>query len=203
MSSPNPLTRQLVIDAGSHGAGRGGHRHADALSVQLAVNGQPLLIDPGTFAYVDSNGERNRFRGTAGHNTAQVDDLSQAEPSGPFGWEDLPSVSVDRWVTGKTFDLFVGSHRGYCRLRHPVRHRRYVFYSKPNFWLIRDVLEGDGVHRLEVSWHFAPGSLSPIPGGATFVNGEQAALADRKSTRLNSSHGYISYAVFCLKKKNN
>src|SRR2546422_3510356 len=26
-------------------------------------------------------------------------------------------------------------------------------------------------------------------------------LGDRKSTRLNSSHGYISYAVFCLKKK--
>src|SRR5687768_18143323 len=26
-------------------------------------------------------------------------------------------------------------------------------------------------------------------------------LEDRKSTRLNSSHGYISYAVFCLKKK--
>src|SRR2546422_6014104 len=26
-------------------------------------------------------------------------------------------------------------------------------------------------------------------------------LVDRKSTRLNSSHGYISYAVFCLKKK--
>src|SRR2546422_7980667 len=28
-----------------------------------------------------------------------------------------------------------------------------------------------------------------------------AAELDRKSTRLNSSHGYISYAVFCLKKK--
>src|SRR2546429_4945323 len=28
------------------------------------------------------------------------------------------------------------------------------------------------------------------------------SLLDRKSTRLNSSHGYISYAVFCLKKKN-
>src|SRR5256884_2681487 len=28
-----------------------------------------------------------------------------------------------------------------------------------------------------------------------------ASLRDRKSTRLNSSHGYISYAVFCLKKK--
>src|SRR2546429_6359631 len=29
-----------------------------------------------------------------------------------------------------------------------------------------------------------------------------AGNKDRKSTRLNSSHGYISYAVFCLKKKN-
>src|SRR2546429_774125 len=29
----------------------------------------------------------------------------------------------------------------------------------------------------------------------------EAVNADRKSTRLNSSHGYISYAVFCLKKK--
>src|SRR2546422_7611105 len=35
--------------------------------------------------------------------------------------------------------------------------------------------------------------------------GEHARLErrDRKSTRLNSSHGYISYAVFCLKKKKN
>src|SRR2546429_1329176 len=31
----------------------------------------------------------------------------------------------------------------------------------------------------------------------------QSSLRDRKSTRLNSSHGYISYAVFCLKKKKN
>src|SRR5687768_17805454 len=30
---------------------------------------------------------------------------------------------------------------------------------------------------------------------------EEVEAADRKSTRLNSSHGYISYAVFCLKKK--
>src|SRR2546422_8738781 len=30
---------------------------------------------------------------------------------------------------------------------------------------------------------------------------KNAARLDRKSTRLNSSHGYISYAVFCLKKK--
>src|SRR5687768_18187028 len=32
--------------------------------------------------------------------------------------------------------------------------------------------------------------------------GFEICYGDRKSTRLNSSHGYISYAVFCLKKKN-
>src|SRR5687768_18148737 len=38
--------------------------------------------------------------------------------------------------------------------------------------------------------------------GARFLEGDRGAARDRKSTRLNSSHGYISYAVFCLKKKN-
>src|SRR5690348_17411890 len=33
------------------------------------------------------------------------------------------------------------------------------------------------------------------------IDGEQARWTDRKSTRLNSSHPSISYAVFCLKKK--
>src|SRR5687768_18276026 len=36
-------------------------------------------------------------------------------------------------------------------------------------------------------------------GGA--VKNKRGEVRDRKSTRLNSSHGYISYAVFCLKKK--
>src|SRR5205809_5250880 len=37
----------------------------------------------------------------------------------------------------------------------------------------------------------------------TFLESPQLVHGlDRKSTRLNSSHGYISYAVFCLKKKN-
>src|SRR2546422_6866464 len=35
------------------------------------------------------------------------------------------------------------------------------------------------------------------------LQGGAGSAADRKSTRLNSSHGYISYAVFCLKKKKN
>src|SRR5687768_18122419 len=42
------------------------------------------------------------------------------------------------------------------------------------------------------------GSRGAVPGRARPL---VARAQDRKSTRLNSSHGYISYAVFCLKKK--
>src|SRR5260221_9964688 len=44
------------------------------------------------------------------------------------------------------------------------------------------------------------GALLHLDGGGSF-NPQQ--IPDRKSTRLNSSHTVISYAVFCLKKKNN
>src|SRR5436190_16377554 len=48
---------------------------------------------------------------------------------------------------------------------------------------------------------FVPRSSSPTlsparPSSSSFLN-----ISDRKSTRLNSSHTVISYAVFCLKKK--
>src|SRR2546429_5528320 len=47
------------------------------------------------------------------------------------------------------------------------------------------------------------GSLecNPADSGGLAWGGRFRASEDRKSTRLNSSHGYISYAVFCLKKK--
>src|SRR2546422_7378445 len=46
------------------------------------------------------------------------------------------------------------------------------------------------------------GHVHSLSGYVTTAAGEHLAFSlDRKSTRLNSSHGYISYAVFCLKKK--
>src|SRR2546422_2686234 len=47
---------------------------------------------------------------------------------------------------------------------------------------------------------FAHGRLRCSAAGRA---GADRGRGDRKSTRLNSSHGYISYAVFCLKKKKN
>src|SRR2546430_12100204 len=53
-----------------------------------------------------------------------------------------------------------------------------------------------------------PQQLTSLPVDAmqefrVIANTYSAEFGDRKSTRLNSSHSQISYAVFCLKKKNN
>mgnify|MGYP000008572437 CR=1 FL=1 len=48
------------------------------------------------------------------------------------------------------------------------------------------------------NWLGANGTASNTDGSITST---VSANTDRKSTRLNSSHGYISYAVFCVKKK--
>src|SRR2546422_6415297 len=61
-------------------------------------------------------------------------------------------------------------------------------------------LPADAVKQSGSVWFFAGQNSVLVPGADGTVS---ATLSDRKSTRLNSSHGYISYAVFCLKKKNN
>src|SRR5256884_4412634 len=52
-----------------------------------------------------------------------------------------------------------------------------------------------------IAWWIGRLILAVLVVGALLV--EHFIPRDRKSTRLNSSHGYISYAVFCLKKKKN
>src|SRR2546429_3820999 len=50
--------------------------------------------------------------------------------------------------------------------------------------------------------HLVRGNLSNLPiRPIDETDRGTCSQTDRKSTRLNSSHGYISYAVFCLKKK--
>src|SRR3989449_3793352 len=71
---------------------------------------------------------------------------------------------------------------------------------------------GVALHALGSEWQGIVHVIGPELGltqpGMTIVCGDShtsthGAFGDRKSTRLNSSHGYISYAVFCLKKKKN
>src|SRR5436190_8376897 len=81
-------------------------------------------------------------------------------------------------------------------LRHPPRSTLFPYTT-----LFRSLLENDG------RGHFrdVTAERSPSLAGAGMVSSaawiDYDNDGDRKSTRLNSSHTVISYAVFCLKKK--
>src|SRR2546422_5430806 len=67
----------------------------------------------------------------------------------------------------------------------------------------RDAVAQADVHRAaqRQAGHESP-AADAVEHGVLFGDTERRiGGGDRKSTRLNSSHGYISYAVFCLKKK--
>src|SRR5207245_9413905 len=88
------------------------------------------------------------------------------------------------------------SHVQYCfffffLIRPPPRSTLFPYTT-----LFRSVrAEGDSLYDSAAIAHDSRWSL-PLPSRA-----DTFAYIDRKSTRLNSSHGSISYAVFCLKKK--
>src|SRR2546422_6083248 len=100
-------------------------------------------------------------------------------------------------------------HAGHKMSEASGSHDRHAGHSvamfRDKFWLSFALTipvifwSTDVQHWLGYTAPSFPGSnlIAPILGTAVFL----LAKRDRKSTRLNSSHGYISYAVFCLKKK--
>src|SRR5690625_6229548 len=66
-----------------------------------------------------------------------------------------------------------------------------------NTWVFEDLISADSPYKFDFN------SFIPLISFNKKVDTKQFILAlDRKSTRLNSSHVAISYAVFCLQKKN-
>ncbi|MFH1856393.1 MAG: alginate lyase family protein, partial [Candidatus Omnitrophota bacterium] len=70
------------ISCGPNGQnGRGGHAHNDKLSFELSLNGQDIIVDPGTYVYTPYPKERNKFRSTEYHNVVKFNKHEQNEIS--------------------------------------------------------------------------------------------------------------------------
>ena len=147
---------QMIVDVGSPGCPAGaGHGHADLLSVQCAIYGEPAIVDPGTHCYGGESKWRDYFRGTGAHSTVVIDGACQSEPTGPFGWRRRPRVRLREWHSTAEFDFVDAEHDAYTGLRDPVVHRRRVIFVKPGYWILVDDLAGRGRHDVELSFQFA------------------------------------------------
>jgi hypothetical protein len=144
----------FVFDHGSLGQPPSyGHGHADALSLILNVNGQPVLIDPGTYTYTGDQTGRKYFRGTPAHNTVTVDGRDQATQSGRFLWTkpfDCQLIAMEVRDAGSRGRL-LAAHDGYRGAG--IRHVRGVAWVLDQWLVVWDLLEGTAEHALELNWH--------------------------------------------------
>ena len=147
---------RVTVDCGPLGSNRvAGHGHADALAVLVTWEGEPLLVDPGTFCYNAAPQYRHFFRGTHGHNTLVVDGLDQSEYGASFLWlRDVNCKLID-----ESESSVHACHDGYVRLADPVtHHRRVSLVADDGSLVVEDWLECVQAHDVELLWHGAAGA---------------------------------------------
>ena len=163
-------TTHVIADAGPFGLMRSGHSHSDTLSIVVTARGEEILIDPGTYTYVEPG--RDWFRGSSAHNTIRIDGRDQAVPVNAFRWADPPRVRIREWATGAQQDFLDAecSYAGFV-------HRRRILFVKPDLLFVVDDIEGPaGEHTLEQFWH--PGETVTRTGSGFRIGSRNLLVLD-------------------------
>jgi len=132
------------------------HGHADALSIVLHVDGDPILVDVGTYTYHTDKEWRNYFISTLAHNTICIDGENQALQAGPTMWLRHYKAEVLETVQDGSMERVSASHSGYNRLG--CSHQRTVSFNreKERFTIIDEVGINKKLHKVFQPWHIHP-----------------------------------------------
>jgi hypothetical protein len=168
-----------IVRCGDVGVGGlGSHAHNDQLAFELAWQGHPLVVDPGSYLYTADPEARNAFRSTAFHGTLRIDGAEQNALSRDrlFALDDRTRAEALAWdVQGETV-AFTGRHHGFEALEPPATHERRVELDGAAGTLtIADTVSSPGGHELEWTFPLAPCTVEMVDGGVT-ARFEAAAL---------------------------
>jgi hypothetical protein len=150
---------QITLHGGPTGMGGvGPHGHNDQLAFEWCRDGQPVILDPGTWTYTGDPAGRDRFRSTAYHATVRIDGEEQNPiPDDLFRLPDVTQTRCLDWDDGPDAITYTGRHHGYQRLASPVTVTRSLRLDKIDGSIrLTEHLEGQGDHVVE--WFF------PVPG---------------------------------------
>jgi hypothetical protein len=165
------------------------HGHADCLSVIVWLGGQPVLADSGFYSYNCGGVWEAHFRETAAHNTARVDGRDQARHIGKMAWSHSYRAALEATSGASTVLWALGSHDGYTRVPNGVLHRRAVALRPDGYFLVYDEFSGEGSHRLEVNYQFAPGTLELAESHALFGGEIDIVWVGSCDWRVTASRG--------------
>jgi hypothetical protein len=152
--------------------GRGGHGHNDCLSLELALDGQSLISDCGSYLYTSDYRERNRFRSTDAHNTPAVDgqELNRfVAARNLWSLHDDARPRLRLWDPNPARPRFIGGHTGYLRLDSPAMVWRGVQLACEGWAGVVDRVRGPGTHEISIPLHFSPGIRIQAYGEREFL----------------------------------
>lgn len=165
----------------------GSHNHPDDLSLMMYAYGKRLIVDPGVGKYDDADPGSNWLRNTTqAHNTVEANGFVQSNID----------RKVVKWHSNDGFDFYHGKHRDYA----PIQHDRKVFFAKPDFWIVSDLLTGSTIsNAYKQYWHFMPTTVAlngTTKTASTSFSGEanvKVVPADPTSlTATAPTNGYYS-----------
>lgn len=189
----------LIFDCGPLGPDYfPSHGHCDALSYELSLAGQRFIVDAGVENYDGDQERRLYYRSTRAHNTVVVDEAEQSEIWDRYRVARRAHPLAVGWSDdGADLAYVVGAHTGYQRLPGKVTHRRWLCWVDRRFWLVCDLLTGQGRHRIESLIHFhpavavmrTPDPQAGQPGGAVCCAGITLQLVTWGAQTVTSYYG--------------
>lgn len=130
-----------------------GHFHNDVASITLAVNGIPVIVDPGSFVYTPSTIWRNYFRSVAVHNTSFVVDVEPVPLNKELFGLHMPERFIDESpVMHNDSIVLYAKHNLYARLG--LQFKRQVMVSDNNMQITDAWIGGDEQSNLISGWNF-------------------------------------------------
>ena len=156
LQNTNSYNVSLMFDCGPLGyTNIAAHGHADALSFVLRIEGENILIDPGTYDYFTYPEWRSYFKSTQAHNTVEIDELDQSVMKGLFLWDQHAESSCDSWEVDSNGGKITAHHDGYLRLSDPVLHTRTVELDGANSTIsVIDNIDCKKEHRVKMHYHY-------------------------------------------------
>lgn len=169
------------------------HGHADALAIWWHLDGQPVLVDCGTYLYHSGGAERDAFRSTSLHNTLMLDRKDQSQVSGAFNW--ARKAKSKRIAMAQTTDglCIQATHDGYKPLG--VMHERKLALDVPTGYVVRDRLVGtlkNKAAKAVLSWHLHPdlGAVVTDSGGVDIL--KDGKVIARVTSTLDSVESFTA-----------
>lgn len=156
----------MIVDCGL-AKDKPDHTHGGVLGVIAYAHGSMLLPN---YRVRYSDPSYPYLKNSYAKNVALADSLVQgrgwignAARTGFGKWAWLPTPTVNRWVAGRSFDCFMGSHNAFDTIG--VRYERSILFVKPSIWLVIDRFDGGiSEHAYQQLWQgtYVPVSSSSV-----------------------------------------